>query len=206
MSLSHPNILPVIGFEVHEKKPILVMEHVPSSSLRERHLRGVPVPLPTIVSYVKNIAGALQHAHDRGIIHRNINPEHVFVGTDNRILLAGFGIPTTQADGGSSSQLSIKEQFYKAPEQFAGTHHPASDQYALAVMVYEWLSGERPFYGSVADLARKHREVPPPPLHEKVPALSSNVEQVVMKALAKKPEQRYDSVLEFATALESAST
>ena len=92
-----------------------------------------------------------------------------------------------------------------APEQFHGKHLVASDQYALAVMVYEWLSGERPFYGSVAEIATKHHESPPPPLHKKVPGLSSIVEQVVLRALAKKPEMRFNSVLEFATALEEAS-
>ena len=70
--LSHPNILHIIEFGIHKEKPFLVMDHAPNSSLRELHPRGLPVPLPTIVSYVKKIADALQYAHDRKIIHRNI--------------------------------------------------------------------------------------------------------------------------------------
>jgi len=204
-SLSHPNILGVLDFGTHEEKPFLVMEHAPNSSLRERHPRGLPVPLPTIVSYIKKIAEALQYAHDRNIIHRNIRPENILLGPEDQILLADFGIPALQSNVSSLTTQWTGAHFYMAPEQFQGKHHGASDQYALAVMVYEWLCGERPFYGSVAEIATKHRESLPPPLHKKVPALSPTVEQVVLKALAKKPEMRFNSVLEFATALEEAS-
>lgn len=203
--MSHPNILNVLEFGVHEEKPFLVMDHAPNGSLRQRHARGLPVPLPTIVSYVKIIADALQYAHDQKIIHRNIRPENILLGPENNILLADFGITALQSNRNSLSHASTGAHFYMAPEQFYGEHHAASDQYALAVMVYEWLSGERPFYGSMVEIAAKHRESSPPPLHEKVPGLSPAVEQVVLKALAKKPEKRFNSVLEFATALEKAT-
>lgn len=204
-SLSHPNILNVLEFGEHEEKPYLVMEHVPHGSLRQRHARGLPLPLPMIVSYVKMIADALQYAHEKQIIHRNLRPENILVGPENRILLTDFGIPALQSDLSSSSHPRSGTHFYMAPEQFHGEHHAASDQYALAVMVYEWLSGERPFYGSMVEIAAKHRESPPPPLLEKVPGLSPAVEEVVLRALAKKPEMRFESVLEFATAFEEAS-
>ena len=205
VGMSHPNILPVLEFGIHEEKPFLVMDHVPNSSLRERHPRGIPVPLPTIVSYVKKIAEALQYAHDKKIIHRNIRPENILIGSDNQILLAGFGVPAIQSNLSSLSHPSTGAHFYMAPEQFHGKHHVASDQYTLAVMVYEWLSGERPFYGSATEIATKHRESSPPPLNKKVPELPPAVEQVVLKALAKKPGMRFKSVLEFARALEEAS-
>ena len=203
--LRHPNILNVLEFGIHEEKPFLVMDHAPNGSLRQRHSRGLPVPLPTIVSYVKMIADALQYAHDQKIIHRNIRPENILLGPDNQILLADFGIPALQSNLSFLPHTRTGAHFYMAPEQFHGEHHAASDQYALAVMVYEWLCGERPFYGSMAEIATKHRESSPPPLHEKVPALSPAVEQVILKALAKKPEMRFKSVLEFATALEEVS-
>jgi len=203
--LSHPNILRVLDFGTHEEKPLLVTDHTPNSSLRELHPRGLPVPLPTIVFYVKQIAAALQYAHDRKIIHRNLRPENILLGPDNQILLADFGIPALQSNVSSLTHPGVGAHFYMAPEQFRGKHHGASDQYALAVMVYEWLSGERPFYGSVAEIATKHRESSPPPLHKRVPGLSPTVEQVVLKALSKKPVMRFKSVLEFATALEEAT-
>lgn len=204
-SLSHPNILNVLDFGIHEENPFLVMDHAPNGSLRQRHPRGLLVPLPTIVSYVKMIAKALQYAHDQKIIHRNIRPENILLGPDNQILLADFGIPALQSSLSFLPHTRAGAHFYMAPEQFHGEPHTASDQYALAVMVYEWLSGERPFYGSMAEIATKHRESPPPPLHEKVPALSPAVEQVILKALAKQPEMRFKSVLEFATAFEEAA-
>ena len=204
-NLSHPNILPVLEFGIHEEQPFLVMDHAHKSSLRDVHPRGLPVPLPTIVSYVKAIADALQYAHERKIIHRNLRPENIFVGSENQILLADFCIPALQSNGSSFPHPATGAHFYMAPEQFHGKHHRASDQYALGVMVYEWLSGERPFYGSVTEIATKHREMPPPPLQKKVPALSPPVEQVILKALAKKPQMRFKNVQEFATALEAAS-
>ena len=204
-NLSHPNILRVLDFGIHEEKPFLVMDHASNGSLRQRHPRGLPVPLPTIVSYVKKIADALQYAHDRKIIHRNLRPENILLGPDNQILLADFGITVLQSNVSSLTHPLTGAHFYMAPEQFHGKHHAASDQYALAVMVYEWLSGERPFYGSVAEIATKHRELSPPPLRTKVPSLSPAVEEVILKALAKKPKMRFKSVLEFAIAIEQAS-
>jgi tRNA A-37 threonylcarbamoyl transferase component Bud32 len=206
VGLNHPNILNVHEFGIHEEKPFLVMDHTPNGSLRQRHSRGLPVPLATIVSYVKMIADALQYAHDKKIIHRNIRPENILLGPDNQILLADFGISALQSNLISLPHTETGAHFYMAPEQFHGKHHVASDQYALAVMVYEWLCGERPFYGSVTEIANKHRESSPPPLHKKVPTLSPAVERVILKALAKQPEMRFNSVLEFATALEEAST
>lgn len=205
VNLKHPNILSVLDFGIHEENPYLVMDHAPHGSLRQKHPRGLPVSLPTIVFYIKIIAEALQYAHERNIIHRNISPEKILLGPDNQILLADFGITALQSNGDALTHPRSKAHFYMAPEQFQGRHHAASDQYALAVMAYEWLGGERPFYGSVDEIARKHHESLPPPLHQKVPALSLAVEQVILKALAKRPEMRFKSVVEFAAALEEAS-
>jgi eukaryotic-like serine/threonine-protein kinase len=93
---------------------------------------------------------------------------------------------------------------YMAPEQIHGKARPASDQYALGVVVYEWLSGMRPFKGSYLEIATQHVSMPPPPLHQRVPSILPDVEHVVMAALAKDPNQRFASVQEFASALEQA--
>jgi serine/threonine protein kinase len=91
-----------------------------------------------------------------------------------------------------------------APEQIQSHPLPASDQYALGVVVYEWLCGTRPFHGSFAEIAVKHATVPPPPLRNYVPALSSVVEEVVLKALSKEPKDRFANVRAFAQALAQA--
>src|SRR5262245_58169941 len=92
-----------------------------------------------------------------------------------------------------------------APEQLHGKACPASDQYALGIMVYEWLCGERPFGGTTTEITMQHFFEPPPPLREKMPTVSPGVEQVVMRALAKDPAERFASVQAFATALQTAA-
>jgi hypothetical protein len=94
---------------------------------------------------------------------------------------------------------------YMAPEQLHGNPRPASDQYALGVIVYEWLCGVRPFQGSEWEIANQHLFVHPPPLREKIPSIPASVESVVLKALAKDPQERFASVLMFANELEQAS-
>src|SRR5204862_2880534 len=94
---------------------------------------------------------------------------------------------------------------YMAPEQIEGHARPASDQYALGVVVYEWLCGERPFEGSVSEMLVQHLSIPPLPLRERMPAIPAEVEQVVLRALAKDPNARFASVAAFSSALEQAS-
>src|SRR5207249_11996806 len=109
----------------------------------------------------------------------------------------------------SSRYQSTKEMAgtmaYMAPEQIQGKPRPASDQYALGIVVYEWLSGERPFHGSFTEIVAQHLAVPPTPLREKVEMVSPAVQEVVMTALAKDPRQRFGSVQAFANALEQSS-
>src|SRR5260370_40132137 len=91
-----------------------------------------------------------------------------------------------------------------APEQVEGKTRPASDQYALAILVYEWLCGERPFHGSLTEIATQQLLTNPPPLREKAPDIPPTVEQVILRALAKDPKQRYSTIGGFAHAFEHA--
>lgn len=204
--LEHPNIVRVLEFGVEGKTPYLVMSYAPHGTLRRRHQKGVPLPLPTIVSYVNQVADALQYAHSQRVIHRDIKPENMLIGRRNEILLSDFGIALmAQSSRYQNTGDVVGTVAYMAPEQIQGKPRPASDQYALAVVVYEWLSGLRPFSGSFTGIAVQHAVAPPPPLHEKVPSISPAVEQVVFTALAKDPQQRFASVQAFARALEQAS-
>ena len=204
--LEHPHIVRILEFGIEGKTPFLVMSYAPNGTLRQRHPKGVPVPLTTIVSYVKQVADALQYAHDEKLIHRDVKPENMLLGRRNEILLSDFGIALISQSSLYQSTKDIAGTIaYMAPEQIQAHPRPASDQYALGVVVYECLSGDRPFHGSFWEIAVKHEVVPSPPLHEKVPTISPIVEQVVMTALAKDPKQRFGRIRDFAIALEEAS-
>ena len=204
--LKHAHIVRVLEFGIDDTTPFLVMDYAPGGTLRQRYPRGTLLPLPTIVSYVKQVADALQYAHDGKIIHRDIKPENMLLGDKGEVLLSDFGIAiVAESSRYDRTQDTTGTIAYMAPEQIQAHPRPASDQYALGVVVYEWLSGDRPFSGSFSEVAAKHVLTPPPLLREKLSALSPEVEQVVLTALAKDPKQRFGSVLAFANALEQAS-
>ncbi|HZU01182.1 MAG TPA: protein kinase, partial [Ktedonobacteraceae bacterium] len=201
--LEHPNIVRVLEFGIEGGIPFLVMSYAPNGSLRERHPKGVPLPLPTTVSYVRQVADALQYAHDEKVIHRDVKPENMLVGRRHEVLLSDFGIALIAQSTSSQSKQDVTGTIhYMAPEQIRGKPRPASDQYALGVVVYEWLTGDRPFHGSFTEIATQHMFQPPPPLREKNPTIAPALEHIVMTALAKEPQQRWASVQAFATALE----
>jgi serine/threonine protein kinase len=204
--LKHPHIVQVIESGLHDTTPFLVMDYAPNGNLRERHPKGTRVPLETVVSYVQQIAGALDYVHDRKLIHRDIKPHNMLLGSDNQVFLSDFGIaiPSYSIDAIRSDDFE-GTVVYAAPEQLEGRPRKSSDQYALGVVVYEWLCGDWPFRGSFKEIAHQHLSVPPPDLHEKNSSISPAVETAVLKALAKDPARRFARVQEFADALERAS-
>src|SRR5713226_9615677 len=180
--LQHPNIVQLLDFGIDANNiPFLVMTYAPNGTLRQRYPRGTRLPLDIIVPYVNQIAAALQYAHDKRLIHRDVKPENMLLGPNNEVLLSDFGIASV-----AHSTASLKTQaysgtvHYSAPEQISGKPRPASDQYALSIVVYEWLTGTRPFSGDLTQLIYQHISAPPSPLREKVPTISPDVEQVVL--------------------------
>jgi serine/threonine protein kinase len=204
-SLTHPHIVRVLDFGIERDTPFLVMEYAPNGTLRQHHPKGVPLPLDTIVSYVGQVASALQYAHDRKLIHRDVKPENMLLGPNGTILLSDFGLVlTAQSSRQQNTQDAIGTLAYMSPEQLEGKPRPASDQYSLGVIVYEWLTGDRPFQGNFTEVASQHMLVAPPSLREKLPTISPEIERVVLTALAKDPHQRFADVQTFALALEQA--
>ncbi|MFL5587315.1 MAG: serine/threonine protein kinase [Ktedonobacteraceae bacterium] len=205
-SLIHPHIVRVFDFDVQHDLPFMVMDYAPDGNLRKRHPKGEKLPLTTILPYVKQVADALQYAHNRRLIHRDIKPENMLLGRNGEVLLSDFGTAlVAQATGYQRTlQEVIGTVSYMAPEQFQGQARPASDQYALAVVVYEWLGGDVPFHGSGTEIAIQHTMTPPPSLREKAPGISPLVEQVIMRALTKDYHQRFPGMQDFANALEQA--
>jgi predicted ATPase/class 3 adenylate cyclase/DNA-binding CsgD family transcriptional regulator len=204
--LRHPHIVRVLDFGIQEGIPFLVMEYAPGGTLRQLHPKGTQLPLDTVVSYVKQVASALQYAHEQRLIHRDLKPENLLLGPDQELWLSDFGLAVVAHSAHSQPfQQTAGTLAYMAPEQLEGHPTPASDQYSLGLMVYEWICGSRPFEGSVTELMFQQLTMLPPPLHERVPAISAEVEQVVLQALAKDPAQRFTSVQAFTLALEADS-
>jgi serine/threonine protein kinase len=207
-TLRHPHIVRLLDFGVESPSgvPYLVMEYAPLGTLRDTLPSGSALPLPTILPYVKQVAAALQYVHDHKLIHRDVKPENMLLEQNSHILLSDFGIVVVAHSTRSRVlQDKVGTPYYMAPEQIQGQASPASDQYALAIVVYEWLCGAYPFDGATdLEIAVKQLQEPPPSLRSHVPSISEDVEWVVLKALAKDPQQRFASVQAFAAALEQA--
>jgi len=205
--LAHPHIIRLLDYGIQEQTPFLVMEYAPGGTLRKLHPRGQPLPLSTVVAYVKQVAEALQYAHTQRLIHRDVKPDNLLLGRQGEILLSDFGIALLAHSSRSQRTEDIVGTLaYMAPEQIQGHPCQASDQYALGVIAYEWLSGTRPFSGSFVEIAAGHCLVQPPPLQAARLGIPHLVVEVVSRALAKRPEQRFPNVQAFATAFERAAS
>ena len=206
-TLKHPQILRVLDYGMDDSTPFLVMEYAPGGTLRKKHPHGSIVPLSMIVPYVKQVTAALQYAHDQQLVHRDVKPENMLVEVQGTIVLGDFGIAIPVYDTQKFSTQDVGgTPYYMAPEQCRGKARAASDQYALGVVVYEWLCGMLPFYGTSAiEIAMHHLMDTPAPLQQRMSSVPLEVEQVVLRALAKDPQERFPSVQAFAQALEQAS-
>lgn len=204
--LVHPNIVRVLEFGVERDVPFLVLDYASKGTLRQRYPRGTLLAVPSIVSYAKQVAEALQYAHEERVVHRDVKPENLLLGRNDEVLLSDFGIALMSLTLRSIQQQDVAgTPAYMAPEQIQQQPGPVSDQYSLAIVVYEWLTGVLPFSGSFTEILTQQISTPPPPMRAIRPAISPAIEQVIMKALEKDPGQRYNSVRAFAEALEQAS-
>ncbi len=204
--LSHPHIIRVFEFNTDNSSPYLVMEFAPNGSVNNIHRQGTTLPLVTVLIYAKQLASALQYIHDKGIIHRDIKPHNILISKNNKLLLGGWGIACSYRLD-DYKPMVVGTPIYMSPELLNDKRLPASDQYSLAVVIYEWLCGNVPFQSKAnefVEIALQILHKTPPSLREKNPAIPHEVEEVVMKALAKDPEKRYESIQDFAEALEEA--
>lgn len=199
--LVHPHIVRVTDFGVEGETPFLVMDYAPNGTLHQRHPPGSVLQPATVATYISQVAEALQYAHNERLVHRDIKPENMLIGRNNDILLSDFGIAlVTQNSLYQNTEDVVGTIIYMSPEQINGKPRPASDQYALAIVAYEWLCGDTPFHGSFTELCTQHMYAAPPSLREKNPHISPEVDQVLQTALAKDPHLRFGSVMAFANA------
>lgn len=137
--LEHPNIVHLIDYGVEQTTPFVVLEYAQNGSLGKRYPLGVTFPFVSLASYTRQIAEALQYAHDRGIMHRDVKPDNMLLGNNGEILLSNFGLAALASEGHIDPDDPLRfvgTLRYMAPEQFFGQPRLASDQFALAVTVY----------------------------------------------------------------------
>ena len=206
--LSHPNIVGVIDYGEHEGSPYLVMVYLPGGTLRER--LGKPIAWRTAVELILPIAHALEYVHDRNIINRDVKPSNILMTEKGQPMLTDFGLVKLFGDKEkdathlTSSGTGLGTPDYMAPEQWTGEAIPQSDLYSLGVVLYEMITGRRPFTADTpAGVLLKQATESLPLPKSYIPDLPKDVESVLLKVLAKDPKDRYPDVHTFVLELQN---
>ena len=205
--LNHPNIVPVTDFGEYEGSPFLVMRYLPGGTLKG--LMGDPLPFPQAVKLLIPIANALKYAHEQGVIHRDIKPGNILITQSGQPVLSDFGVAkvleSEETLDLTTTGMGVGTPEYMAPEQAEGKPvNVQADVYSLGIVFYELVTGKKPFTAETpmaVIVKQMHDPLPQPSLYN--PLLPRDVEQVLFKALAKKPENRYANMSEMIQALES---
>jgi serine/threonine protein kinase len=207
-SLRHPNIVVVHDVGDQDGLYYIVMEYLEGRTLKEVLEQEGSLPLERVMHVLEQIAGALDYAHKRGFVHRDVKPANIFVGEGDRVTLTDFGIAkaVSEAEHLTRTGTLVGTPEYMSPEQAeGGVVDHRTDLYALGIVLYQMLTGRVPFKGNTPHstlYAVVHQ--PPPPPRQINPALPPSVEVVVLKAVAKRPEQRFPHGAEMAAALHDA--
>ncbi len=207
-SLEHPNILPVYEYGERDGFAYLVVPYISGGTLRDLMEYEGQLPLPGALNYVEQMAAALDFAHERGVIHRDIKPANILVTPEGRLLLTDFGLVKIIADGqtpqirltGAGAPVGTPD--YMAPEQVIGeVVDGRSDLYALGIILYQMVTGATPFQGETPmQIAALQLQASPAAPHLLRPDLPAAAEQVMLKAMSKRPADRYASGQEFVDA------
>jgi beta-lactam-binding protein with PASTA domain len=201
--LQHPHVVGVYDRGEHDGTYYIAMEHLPGRTLKQVVLDEAPLPQERVIDLGRQILEAAGFAHRRGVIHRDFKPHNVIVDDAWSAKVTDFGIARAGASEMTETGSIMGTAQYLSPEQAQGhAVTAASDLYSIGVMLYELLAGRLPFEGdSAVSIALKHLSEPPPPLSQLRPDIDPGLESVVMAALAKQPEQRWQTAEEFSAAL-----
>jgi serine/threonine protein kinase len=211
-SLEHPNILPVYEYGESDGLAYLVMPYISGGTLRDVMEREGMLALPKVVNYLEQLAAALDFAHARGVIHRDIKPANILLTPEGRLLLTDFGLVKILSDGqGAQVRLTgagapVGTPDYMSPEQVMGAEVDGhADQYSLGIILYQMVTGTTPFQGETPmQIAAQQLHMQPTSPSMFCPEIPDTAEQVMLKAMAKRPGDRYTNALELATAFRLA--
>lgn len=204
--LSHPNIVKIYDVGFSEKIQYIVMEYIDGITLKEYIAEEKVLTWQDTVHFLIQILRALQHAHDKGIVHRDIKPQNIMMFTDGTIKVMDFGIAKfARDDGKTATDQAIGSVHYISPEQAKGDVTDAkSDIYSVGAMMYEMLTGRKPFDSdSPVSIAVMHMHDVPERPRSVNPEIPAGLEEIVMKAMEKDPADRYQSTTEMIADIEA---
>jgi len=205
--LNHPNIVTV--YEVNQSSGYLfiAMEYVEGQSLRDILAQEGPLPLERTIHILRQIAAALDYAHQNHIIHRDVKPANILITATDQAVVTDFGIAKALAGSGATAHLTatgtiIGTPAYMSPEQIQGLSiDHRSDLYSMGIICYEMLGGRPPFRGATTATAYAQVHSAPPPIREVNPSIPQHVEDALSRMLAKKPDNRFSTATAFVNAL-----
>ncbi|WP_269821853.1 serine/threonine-protein kinase [Nocardia asteroides] len=210
-ALSHPNIVTIHDGGTNEKVPWISMAYIDGGDLRSQLLSG-HLGAVRSVALISDIAEALDHAHEHGIVHRDVKPANILItsGRNERAILTDFGIAKSGKETSHLTQTAnmVGSFQYAAPERFAATREldPRSDVYSLGCTLYHLLTGMPPYAGDIVQLIAAHAHAPIPSLSESNLIAPNELDSVIIRALAKNPEDRFETCFELAEAARAALT
>jgi serine/threonine-protein kinase len=196
--LSHPNIVSIYDRGEAEGTYYIAMEYLDGRSLKELVVARGPLPIPDAIDAIRQVLAALRFAHRKGIVHRDIKPHNVMADADGRLKVTDFGIARAGVSQMTEAGSIIGTAQYLSPEQARGAPvDQRSDLYSVGVVLYEMLTGTTPFSGeSPVEIAMKHLSDPPRPPSVQRPDIPPDLDMVVLRALAKNPEDRFQTAEE----------
>jgi serine/threonine-protein kinase len=203
---SHPNVVTIFDVGEFAGRPYIVMEYLAGGTVAAR-LKQNDVPREQALSWLEQAAAALDYAHGRGVVHRDVKPSNMLIGGDGAVRLADFGIASLGAEPTitSTGELMGTAAYFSPEQARGGPATEASDRYALAVTAFQLLTGSKPFRGeNFAAQARAHIEQQPPRASEVEPSLSRAVDSVLRRGMAKQDVERWPTATVFTTALRDA--
>jgi ABC-type branched-subunit amino acid transport system substrate-binding protein/predicted Ser/Thr protein kinase len=205
--IKHPNIVTVYDVGQEQDQFYFVMEYLEGQTLGEYIRQRGALPPKEVLAIMRPLADALDYAHHHGLVHRDIKPGNIMIGSGQRVTLTDFGIARAAEETRlTSTGMIMGTPEYMSPEQAWGDEvGPQTDLYSLAVVAYEMLSGRVPFSGTTPHaVLYKQIHEPPPPLRDSRPELPVGLEAVLARALDKAPDKRYATAKDFVLELESA--
>jgi serine/threonine protein kinase len=206
-ALSHNHILPLYDFGEQYPWYYLVMPYIEGSNLRDYLLQRGCLTLEEAGRFLDQIASALQHAHDHGVVHRDVKPSNILLRPDGYAYLVDFGLAKAKMEAESLTHVGVMvgTPEYMAPEQSNGVNDHRSDIYSLGIILYQMLTGRVPFVGeSPVAVTIKHMQAAPTPPSKYNSDIPPSIEEVILKALAKNPDERYQQARDFALAYKKA--